>query len=386
VTIPVPLPFRLRIPDATLEALRRRLSDSRWPDPIASADARHGMQPSVLRPLMEHWAHGFDWRAAEAELNAFDQFRVRLDGQLLHFIHQQGRGTAPLPLLICHGWPGSIVELKRLIGLLTDPQAHGADARDSFSVVAPSLPGYTLSYEPGQARLGVAEMAELFVTLMRDVLGYAQFGAQGGDWGAFITSRIALMHPQLVRGLHLNYLPLRGDPRRLPQPSAEELRYADELQKFVREEAGYQAIQGTRPDTLAFALTDSPVGLAAWILEKFQVWSDCDGDLTRSFRREDLLTNLTLYWTSGAIGSSFAPYYALQHAGFPWPRDARIQVPTGYAEFPREILRPPRSLAARQYTDIQRWTRMPRGGHFAALEQPEALAEEIRAFFRPLRA
>lgn len=381
-----PLRFRLQLPDAILDDLRRRLAHTRWPDEAPGAGWSQGVRVDWLRPLLEHWQHGFDWRAAEAELNALDHFKVRLEPIDLHFIHQQGKGPAPLPLLLAHGWPGSIVEFKRLIGLLTDPVAHGADARDSFSVVAPSLPGYTLSFTPGQPRLGAGEMAELFATLMRDVLGYSRFGVQGGDWGAFIATRLGLSQPQLLAGIHLNFLPLRGLPNKTPQASPEALRYAEELALFMREETGYHWIQGTRPQTLAFALNDSPVGLAAWILEKFRAWSDCDGDLERSFSRADLLTNLTLYWATGAIGSSFFPYYAQRHAGWPFARDVRVEVPMGYAEFPREILRPPRALAEPLYANIQRWTCMERGGHFAALEQPEALATEIRAFFRPLRA
>ena len=341
---------------------------------------------SFVRALAEHWRERFDWRAAEAELNAFSHFKVRMTDVDLHYIHQAGKGPAPLPLLLCHGWPGSIVEFKRLIGLLTDPAAHGADPADSFSVVAPSLPGYTLSFEPGQPRIDPARMADLFATLMRDVLGYQRFGAQGGDWGAFIGTRLAIARPDLVLGLHLNFLPVRIDPRRLPSPSAEDLRYAGELDVFQREETGYHWIQGTRPQTLSYALTDSPLGLLAWIAEKFLIWSDSGGVLERAISYDDVLTNVTLYWTTGAIGSSFYPYFAMRHQTHPFARDARVAVPVGYAEFPREILRPPRSLAEHVYTDIRRWSSMPRGGHFAALEQPEALADEIRAFFRPLRA
>jgi pimeloyl-ACP methyl ester carboxylesterase len=261
-----------------------------------------------------------------------------------------------------------------------------APMRDSFSVVAPSLPGYTLSFTPGQARLRAGEMAELLARLMRDVLGYTRFGVQGGDWGAFIATRMGLLQPQLLVGIHLNFLPLRGLPNQAPDTTPEARRYAEELALFLREETGYHWIQGTRPQTLAFALNDSPAGLAAWILEKFRSWSDCDGEIERSFSRDDLLANLTLYWATGAIGSSFFPYYAQRHSGWPFARDARVEVPMGYAEFPREILRPPRVLAEPLYANIQRWTRMERGDHFAALEQPEALAAEIRAFFRPLRA
>jgi microsomal epoxide hydrolase len=381
-----PRPFRLAVPDSVLVDLKRRLAQARWPDEPQEPDPRQGASLALVRALAERWRDGFDWRAAEAQLNAFDQFKVPLGGIDLHFIHQPGRGPAPLPLLLCHGWPGSIVEFKRLIGLLTDPVAHGADARDSFTVVAPSLPGYTLSFQPGQRRIGPQEMADLFASLMHEVLGYPGFAVQGGDWGAFIGTRLASVRPDLVAGLHLNFLPLRGDPHKLPAPSAEELRYAGEFDQFQREETGYHWIQGTRPQTLAYALTDSPLGLLAWIAEKFQVWSDCDGVLERAIAHDDVLTNVSLYWATEAIGSSFHPYFSIRHEGWPFGRDARVEVPVGYAEFPREILRPPRSLAQRLYTDIRRWTQMPRGGHFAALEQPEALAAEIRAFFRPLRA
>jgi len=309
---------------------------------------------------VSRWHEGFDWRAHEARINAMRQFTASVQGIELHFIHQPGRGPKSMPLLLCHGWPGSIVEFLHIIPLLTE----------RFTVVAPSLPGYTLSFKPGQARFGVEEMADCFADLMTR-LGYERFAVQGGDWGAFIGSRIAAKHPQRVIGVHLNLLAVRRDPK-IPASSPEEAAYLQHLAHWLKEETGYQAIQGTKPQTLAYGLTDSPAGLAAWIAEKFRTWSD------GGIREEDLLANISLYWFTGAIGSSFWPYHARLHR--PWPFET-VGVPVGYAEFPKEILKPPRSLAAKTYTDIRRWTVMKKGGHFAALEEPRALANEISAFF-----
>jgi microsomal epoxide hydrolase len=273
-----------------------------------------------------------------------------------------------MPLLLSHGWPGSIVEFRRLIPLLTE----------HFTVVAPSLPGYTLSFLPGQKRFGIEETADLFAELMSGVLGYPRFAAQGGDWGAFVSSALGWRHPEKLFGIHLNLLAVRRDPKIEPQ-NAEEAQFLPQLAHWLKEETGYQWIQGTKPQTLAYGLTDSPAGLAAWIAEKFRTWSE------REIERDDLLANVSLYWFTGAIGSSFWPYYARMHGPWPIPEGRTVDVPTGYAAFPKEIVRPPRSLAARTYTDIRRWSAMERGGHFAALEEPEALAREIVAFFSALR-
>jgi len=379
-----PAPFELHVPDAVLADLRERLARTRWPDEPPLAPWSTGASVEYLKQLVEYWQTRFDWRAQEAELNRFRQFTVPLAGIDLHFIHEPGRGPNPVPLLLSHGWPGSIVEFTELVPMLTDPARFGGDPRDAFTVVAPSLPGYTLSFKAGQARFGVEEIAIAFRELMTDVLGYARFAAQGGDWGSFITSRLAYDDPDRLIGIHLNMLPVRRDPRMIANPTAEERRYLDQLEHFLKEETGYQWIQGTKPQTLAFALTDSPAGLAAWIVEKFHRWTDNDGDPASAVSRDAMLANITLYWVTGAIGSSFWPYYARMHRPWPIP-EGQIGVPTGYAEFRREILLPPRSLAERVYSDIRRWTKMARGGHFAALEQPAALAGEIREFFRPLR-
>jgi pimeloyl-ACP methyl ester carboxylesterase len=378
--------FRLSVPEADIADLRKRLEHTRFPDQAPGPAWAYGTDVRWVRGLVEYWRSDFDWRTEEARLNVFAQHKVRLDDIDLHFLHVEGEGPDPCPLLLSHGWPGSILEFLKLIPMLTHPSHFGGDPADSFTVVAPSLPGYGLSFSPNQPRFGVEEIAACFAKLMSDVLGYQRFGAQGGDWGSFITSRLAYSHADRLIGIHLNMMPLRRDPKMVANPTPEERKYLEELATWLKEETGYQWIQGTRPQTLAFALTDSPIGLAAWIIEKFRAWSDCAGDLESVFTKDELLANISLYWFTGAIGSSFWPYYARMHRPWPIPDNGSITVPTGYCEFPREILRPPKSLAERTYSDIRRWTVMTRGGHFAAMEQPKALAAEIRELFRPLRA
>jgi pimeloyl-ACP methyl ester carboxylesterase len=383
-----PRPFTLAVADADLADLRERLGRTRLPDQAPDAPWAYGTDVGYMRGLIDYWRSGFDWRAQEARLNALPQYKARMGDIDLHFLHVPGKGPNPCPLLLSHGWPGSVLEFLDIIPMLTDPARFGGDAADAFTVVAPSLPGYGLSFVPGQRRLAVEAMADCFAALMSDVLGYRRFAAQGGDWGAFLTTCLGHAHADKVIGIHLNLLPLRRDPQGLvgvAQPTDEERRYLGELAHWLKEETGYQWIQGTRPQTLAFGLTDSPAGLAAWIIEKFRAWSDCGGDVESVFSKDQLLANISLYWFTGAIGSSFWPYYARMHGPWPIPEGRTIDVPMGYCEFTREILRPPRSLAARSFTDIRRWSAMPRGGHFAAMEQPAALAEELRAFFRPLR-
>ena len=382
---PTPQPFTIAIPDATLDDLRERLARTRWPELPPLEPWSTGTSLAYMKDLVDFWLTGFDWRAEEARLNAFRQFKVPIAGIDLHFIHEMGKGPKPLPLLLSHGWPGSIVEFHRILPMLTDPASFGGDPADSFTVVAPSLPGYTLSFTPGQPRFGINEMADVFASLMTDVLGYDRFAAQGGDWGGFITSRLGYAYPDRLHGIHVNLLAVRRDPSLLKDPTDEEKTFLAELNNFLKEETGYQWIQGTRPTTLSFGLTDSPVGLAAWIVEKFHAWTQNRGRIEDAVSRNELLANITLYWATGAIGSSFWPYYARMHSPWPIPDGEQIKVPTGYAEFPKEIIHPPRSLAERTYANIQRWSRMPKGGHFAALEQPDLLAQEIREFFRPLR-
>jgi microsomal epoxide hydrolase len=359
-------PFRLLVPEPQLKDLRERLARTRLPDEPPLEPWSTGTSLAYMRDLIRYWQTDFDWRAQEAKLNRLAQYKATVGGVDLHFIHEPGRGAKPMPLLLLHGWPGSVWEFHQLIPLLAE----------RFTVVAPSLPGFTLSFKPGQARLGTVEMAEVLAELM-SLLGYRRFGVQGGDWGASVATRLAYTHPERLLGIHLNLLSIPRDPNIAPA-TAEETAYLAQLRHFMKEEMGYQWIQGTKPQTLAYGLTDSPAGLAAWIAEKFRGWSDTPPG------RDDLLTNTSLYWFSGAIGSSFWPYYARLHQGWPIPEGGTIDVAMGYAEFPKEILRPPRSLAGKTYTRIERWTSMKKGGHFAALEQPEALASEMLEFFRPL--
>jgi microsomal epoxide hydrolase len=375
-------PFRLSVEEGAVADLRRRLLAARWPDEAPDAPWAYGTSVAFMRELADYWARSYDWRQTEAALNQWPQFVTSIDGIDVHYLRVEGRGPAPQPLLLSHGWPGSVLEFMKLIPLLTDPAAHGGDAADAFTVVAPSLPGYTLSFRPDQPRKSLPEIGAMFHELMQR-LGHPRYGAQGGDWGSFVAAWLGANRADHLVGIHLNMLPLRRDAAMFKDPTDEERRFLQELEQFLKEETGYQWIQGTRPQTLAFALADSPLGLAAWITEKYRAWTDCGGDPRNALTLDEMLGNISLYWFTGCIGASFWPYYARMHG--PWPIDGRIGVPTGYAQFPREILKPPRVAAARVFTDIRRWSEMHHGGHFAALEQPESLAHEIRAFFRPLR-
>jgi microsomal epoxide hydrolase len=379
-----PRPFTLKVSDTVLSDLRARLERVRWPDEAPAAGWQHGTSLAYMKELVAYWRDRYDWRAQEARLNQLRQFTAPVGGIDIHFIHEPGVGPSPMPLLLSHGWPGSIVEFERIIPMLTDPARFGGDPADAFTVIAPSLPGYAFSFQPNQPRFGIVEIADLFASLMTDVLGYRRFAAQGGDWGAFISSCLGAAYPDRVAGIHVNLLAVRRDQTPPSTPTDEEKKYLEQLAYWMREETGYMQIQGTKPQTLAYGLSDSPVGLAAWIVEKFRTWSDCGGDVERRFSKDVLLTNVMLYWVTGAIGSSFWPYYARLHSAWPISEKRPVTVPTAYAAFPREILHPPRAWAERVY-NIKRWTAMPAGGHFAALEEPEALAADVRAFFRALR-
>jgi pimeloyl-ACP methyl ester carboxylesterase len=378
-------PFSLRVPDDAITDLRERLARTRFPDQAPGDPWAYGTSVDYLRGLIEYWGTSFDWRAQEARLNAFPQFKAPLHDIDVHFLHVPGKGPNPCPLLLMHGWPGSVFEFMDIIPRLTDPARFGGDPADAFTVVAPSLPGYGMSFRPGQRRFGIEEIADCLADLMTETLGYRRFAAQGGDWGGMTASRMGYAHADKLIGIHINLLAVRRDTNMVSNPTPEERTYLRELAQWLKEETGYQWIQGTRPQTLSFALTDSPAGLAAWIVEKFRVWSDCNGNVESVFTRDQLLANISLYWFTGAIGSSFFPYYFRMHRPWPIPEGGRIEVPSGYAAFPREILQAPRSLAERTYTNLQRWTVMSRGGHFAAMEEPDALADDVRAFFRPLR-
>jgi len=377
-------PFVIAVPDLVLNDLQQRLALTRWPDEVPGSGWQYGSNLSYLKELVHYWQHQYDWRAQERLLNRFSQYRVQLDDITLHYIHQPGVGPAPMPLLLSHGWPGSIYEFVHVIGPLTNPARYGGDPRDAFTVVAPSLPGYGFSHVSNQRRLNIEEIAGLFQRLMTDVLGFARFGAQGGDWGAFITGRLGYAYAQHLIGIHINMVPVAPHPSERTNLSAAEEGFMQESDAWRTEETGYQWIQGTRPQTLPYALHDSPAGLAGWITEKFYAWTDCHGDLESRVSKDALLTNIMLYWVTQTINSSFWLYYQMRHHPWRLGRGERITVPTAVAAFPREIIRPPREWAAR-VCNLQRWTPMAAGGHFAALEEPRALVEDIRAFYRALR-
>jgi microsomal epoxide hydrolase len=376
--------YTIAIPDEVLADLKQRLAHTRLPGEVADSGWQYGTNLAYLRALIDYWRTRYDWRAQERELNRFAQFKVDIDGSGVHCIHQAGRGPNPKPLLLVHGWPGSVYEFDQIIPMLTDPAAYGGDPRDSFSVVTPSLPGYGFSDDPGGG-MNVRAMAQVFHELMTGVLGYRRFGAQGGDWGAAIVSSLGYDYPRDLIGIHLNLVGVpRPQQRRGQELDENEQRHLAQQEHWRREEMGYRWIHATKPQTLAYALNDSPAGLAAWIVEKFRTWSDCEGDVERRFTRDQLLTNITIYWVTQSINSSMRLYYEQQHHPFRPAPGRRIEVPTGAALFPAEITLAPRSWAERIY-NIKRWTEMPSGGHFAAMEEPEALAAEIRAFFRELR-
>lgn len=380
-----PLPFTIDVPEAVLVDLRERLGRARWPGEVPGSGWEYGSNLAYLRSLVEYWRTAYEWRVHERELNRFHHYRASVDGLGLHFIHERGSGPNPLPLLILHGWPGSVYEFSQLIPRLADPARFGGDPSDAFDVITPSLPGYGFSDPTRERGVDIQRMADLFVRLM-DLLGYARFLAQGGDWGAVICSYLGYAHPERLLGIHLNMLGVAPHPedRVNPPLSAAEQEFLREAEQFQRDGTGYQWIQGTRPQTLAYALNDSPVGLAAWLVEKFRAWTDCEGEVERRLGKDQLLTLITIYWVTQTINSSMRLYYEERHHPWRLKKGERIRVPTGIAAFPKEIFRPPREWAERVY-NVTRWTVMPAGGHFGALEEPEGLVGEIRAFAREFR-
>ena len=377
--------FHIAVPDAVLLDLRERLARTRFPDEIPDSDWGYGAALAYMRELVAYWKDSYDWRAAEAALNRWPQFRAEVGGLKIHFIHQRGTGPRPFPLVITHGWPGSVAEFAKIIGPLSDPAAHGGDPADAFDVICPSMPGYGFSDHPREPGMDPERIAALWADLMQG-LGYARFGAQGGDWGAMVSTYLGFRHAAHVSGVHLNMvIAFPPDPANPADGlTQDELIPLMEAQQFLKEETGYQRIQGSKPQTLSYALNDSPAGLAAWIVEKFRTWSDCGGAVERRFSKDELLTNVMLYWVPETANSSCRLYCeTMRAAKFP-PTDFRVDVPTGCAIFPRELIRPPRAWVERLY-NVARWTPMPAGGHFAAMEEPQLLVEDIRAFFRPLR-
>ena len=378
-------PYKLSISTHEIEDLNRRLAHTRLPDQAPGEQWKTGTDLEWFKKLLNYWKLNYDWKKSESELNQFPQFKTKISGIDLHFIHFQGKAKKNIPLLLMHGWPGSIFEFLDIIPILIEPSKYGIESDFAFTIVAPSLPGFGLSYSAYQKRFGVEEIGECFKNLMVEVLGYNSFCVQGGDWGAMIGTRMAYTYPEIIKGLHLNMLALirEYDSGKILLPEEED--YIAQIKKWRPEGMGYQAIQGSRPQTLAYGLTDSPSGLAAWICEKFYEWTDCNGAPENSISFDKMLANISLYWFTGAIGSSFWPYYARNRR--PWfvPSGEKVIVPTGYCEFPKEMLRPQRQLAEKTYVEIKRWSKMKQGGHFAALENPEKLAKEMFIFFNSLK-
>jgi epoxide hydrolase len=363
-----PRPFRIDVPDAVLTDLRERLARTRWPEPIPGTEWDYGAKVDTVRELCDYWRDGYDWRAAEADLNAVPGFLCEIDGVDLHYWHVRGSAPDPFPLLLIHGWPGSMYEFRRLLGPLSE----------QFDLVVPALPGFGFGGKPRERGWGVTRIAAAFDSLM-SVLGYERYGVQGGDWGGILAAKLGAAYPERVAGIHVNYV-IAPPP---PDAGPEHADAIEEYRHWRTSEDAYSRLQRTKPDSLTVGQSDSPAGLAAWILEKFRTWSDCDGDVVGYFGRDTLLTNLMFYWApppAGSAESAARIYY--ESARDPAGRDqrGRVEVPVAYAAFPHEIISPPREWVEAHYA-IARWTEMPRGGHFAALEEPERLIEDVRAFF-----
>lgn len=379
-------PFQIAVAQEILDDLQDRLKRTRWPDEVYQAGWRYGANLGYMKELANYWLTKFDWRAQEQWINSFANYQTTVGDLRIHFIHERGKGPNPIPLLLTHGWPSSFVEMLKLISLLTDPSNHGGADSDSFDVIVPSVPGYGFSERPLQAGMTRWRVAELWAKLM-DGLGYEKFGLHANDIGAVISGWLALDHPEKVIGLHTmmpTFPPPSFDGTQPPMTEAEKA-----FQAFVdawdRDEGGYQAIQTTRPQTLAYSLNDSPVGLMAWIVEKWRAWTNPDGNIEDYFSKDELLTNVMIYWATETANSSIRSYYERAHDTRSLSPNDKIRVPTGVALTMEAVERAPREWVQRRYADIRRWTEFSTGGHFLAAEDPELLATEIREFFRQIR-
>ncbi|MGI8492501.1 MAG: epoxide hydrolase family protein [Acidimicrobiales bacterium] len=373
------VPFTPRVSDEDLADLLARLRRTRWPEQATVDDWSQGVPLAYLQDLCGYWAESYDWRSREARINSFPQYRTEIGGLGIHFLHVASPVRGALPLLLTHGWPGSIVEFLDVIGPLTDPAAHGGDASDAFSVVCPSLPGYGWSDKPREAGWGVERIATTWAELMQR-LGYAHYGAQGGDWGASVTTALAQVDADHVAGIHLNMV-IAGPGPDDDEPTEQERSALEAMSQYFDQEAGYSTLQSTRPQTLGYALVDSPAGQCGWILEKFKAWSDAGDDPVGAFGADRILDNVMLYWLPGTAASSARLYWE----SFKHPPQGVVDVPMGASIFPKEIFRASRRWAQHRFTDIRHWGEPARGGHFAAFEEGELFVNEVRAFFRNIR-
>jgi microsomal epoxide hydrolase len=383
--MPNPEPFTIRISDESLDDLRARLRRTRWPGEPEGAGWRYGANLGYMKKLVDYWLNEYDWRAWEEKLNRFPQYLASVAGYRLHFIHERGSGNNPLPLVITHGWPGSVLEFLEIIGPLAHPERFGGDAGDSFDVICPALPGYGFSSAP-RSPIGPREIAPLWNQLMTGVLGYKRYAAQGGDWGSVVTSWLAFDFPESVTAIHLNMLGLRPHISASEEMTEEEKAWLARTRKRLSREGGYQAIQGTKPQTLGYGLTDSPAGLAAWIVEKFHGSPGAPAETEPPFSIDWLITNVMIYWMTGSINTANWLYYAVKNSdGISLGPGERIRTPAGFAFFPKDLFPiPPRSWVERGYNVVHR-TDFGEGGHFAALERKSELLNEIRVFFRRFR-
>lgn len=383
-------PFRVHIPDAALEDLERRLARTRWPGEVFGSGWDYGADLAYLKELVEYWRSGFDWRAQEGKINSFQHYRADVDGLGIHFIHEKGKGPDPIPLIITHGWPGTFFEMLKIIPLLADPASHGGDPADAFDIVVPSLPGYGFSDRPAAPGMNLAAVAGVWAKLMTEGLGYSRFAAQGGDWGAGVTARLGADHAGNVMAIHLTSVSAALFSPYLGPGSAEltarEQAYLDERERWAWDEGGYFHIQSTKPQTLSYGLTDSPAGLAAWIVERWRTWGPDENPEERRnyYTMDELLTNIAIYWFSGAISSANRLYFENRSNPSLLAQGQRIEVPCAIAIFAQDQTLPPREWAERS-CKVARWTEMPKGGHFAAMEEPQLLADDIREFFREFR-
>jgi epoxide hydrolase len=379
--------FRIEVPEAELERLRIRLRQARWPERETVDDWSQGVPLAYMRDLCRYWADGYDWRATEARLNGLPQFRTVIDGLGIHFLHVRSPHADALPLVITHGWPGSIIEFLKVIGPLTDPTAHGADAGDAFHVVCPSLPGYGFSDKPARSGWGIDRIAAAWTTLMARI-GYQRYGAQGSDWGTSVSAAIGQREPGHVAGIHLTPPLAPPDPATFDDLTDRERAALASLERSDEWDSGYSREQATRPQTVGYALVDSPVALCAWIIEKFWAWTDCDGHPENVLTRDELLDNLMLYWLPRAGASSVRLYWESIGQVNDWISGSAtdtVDVPTGCSIFPKELQRPSRRWAEKRFPDIRYWSEPDRGGHFAAFEQPQLFVDEVRSFFRLVR-
>jgi pimeloyl-ACP methyl ester carboxylesterase len=380
-------PFRIEVPQDALGDLRGRLGRTRWPEAETVDDWSQGVPLSYLRELCRHWAEDYDWRATERRLNLLPQFRTEVDGLGIHFLHVRSPHPDAFPVVLTHGWPGSVVEFLKVIGPLTDPTAHGGDAADAFHLVIPSLPGYGFSDRPTRPGWGVERIARAWARLMAR-LGYRRYGAQGGDWGTSISTAIAQQDPDHVAGIHLTPPLAPPDPATFDDLTDRERAALASLEHAAEWESGYSQEHATRPQTIGYALVDSPAALCAWIVEKLWAWTDHDGQLETVLTRDELLDNVMLYWLPGTGASSARLYWESIRQVNRWisgPVTDTVAVPTGCSIFPRELQRPSRRWAARRFLDIRWWNELDKGGHFAAFEQPELFVNEVRSFFRLVR-